>query len=68
MSNNRFKHVYLRMMYKLAGILKYDREDYLNFLKNAIKFKDGKIIIEDKNLLIDVPDELINYCIDITDT
>lgn len=64
---NNFKHVYLRMIYESIGILKYNREEYLKFLKNSIKFKDEKIITEDKDLLIDVPDELINYCIDNKD-
>lgn len=64
---NNFKHVYLRMIYESIGILKYNREEYLKFLKNSIKFKDEKIITENKDLLIDVLDELINYCIDNKD-
>lgn len=65
--NNKFKHVYLKMIYEHIGIIDFNEQTYLNFLKNSIKFKNNKIISEDKDLLIDVPDDLINYCIDHQD-
>lgn len=59
-----FKEIYLQMLFESAGIVQFDYEKYLDFLKTVIKFKDGKIITEDKDLLIDVPINLINYCYD----
>ena len=61
---NNLKHIYLKMIYESIGFLKFNMESYHNFLKNSIKFKNRKIIVEDKNLLIDIPEEFINYCID----
>ena len=61
---NNLKHIYLKMIYESIGFLKFNMESYHNFLKNSIKFKNRKVIVKDKNLLIDIPEEFINYCID----
>ncbi len=52
------------MIYESIGFLQFNMKTYHNFLKNSIKFKNEKVINEDKNLLIDIPEEFVNYCID----
>lgn len=56
------------MIYEDTGILKFNSQLYLTFLKNSKKFKNNHIINEDKNLLIDIPEELINFCIENKNT
>lgn len=46
------------------GSIKFEYNKYIEFLKTSVKFKNGKIITEDKDLLIDISTELFNYCYD----
>lgn len=48
--DNVYKEIYLQILFESAGVVQFNYEKYLDFLKTAIKFKDGKIITEDKDL------------------
>lgn len=63
--NNKFNEVYLHMFYEgKTGELPFNLDKFKNFIDTSVKFKGGKIITEDKDLLIDIPTELFNYCYD----
>lgn len=62
MSNTNLKDIikfYLEIINENVGHFKIN--DYENFLKSSIKFGNNGILLEDKNLLIDVPNETIQY-------
>ena len=64
---SKFNEVYVRLFFESTGNFPFDINEFKKFLDTAIKFKDGNIISEDKNLLIDITPELFNYCVDNQD-
>lgn len=59
-----FKKEYLHVLYEQQqGNFHITLDQYKELLKNSVKFKYGKIIIEDRQLLIDIPNKLIDYLI-----
>jgi len=62
MKTNKFIKTYLNILYESNGNLKFDLQKYIYFLTSAIKFDNFENIInEEKEDLIDIPIELINY-------
>ncbi len=58
---NKFEKAYLNILYESSGIIPFNIDDYKNFLKTSIKFDNNNLVKEDKELLIDVPNSLIDY-------
>lgn len=61
---NKFNEVYFRLFFESVGNIPFNLKQFKKFLDYSIKFKNGNIISEDKNLLIDVTSDLFNYCIE----
>lgn len=59
-----FNEIYLHMFFEESGKINFDIGKFKNFIETSIKFKDNNVISEDKMLLIDIPDKLLNYCYD----
>lgn len=58
----KFNEAYLHILYESKGFIPFNKDEYKEFLKSITKIdKNGNIISEDKDLLIDVPEELITY-------
>lgn len=60
----KFNEVYFRLFFESTGNISFTINGFKKFLDTAIKFKNGNIINEDKHLLIDIPSEFFNYCIE----
>ena len=51
------------MLYENSGLLSFDINHYKQFLKTCDRFdENNQLIIENRNLLIDIPVELLQYC------
>jgi hypothetical protein len=59
-----FNEIYLHMFFEHTGEIDFDIAKFKDFIKTSVKFKNNNVISEDKSLLIDVPDKLLNYCYD----
>lgn len=51
------------MLYESSGQIPFDLNEYKLWLISAVKFKDLGIINQDKQLLLDITNEFIDYCI-----
>lgn len=59
----KFDKLFMHIVYENQGTIEFDAKRYAEILKNAHKTKRHKVILEDRDLLIDVPNELFDYCI-----
>lgn len=60
---NTFNNIYLNILYESKNNIDFDKNKYLEFLTSLTKFTKTNIITEDKNNLIDIPTEFIQYLI-----
>ena len=49
------------MLYEHAGFISFNLKIYEDFLKGIVKFDNSGLLLEDKKLLVDIPDETIIY-------
>ena len=59
-----FNEIHLHMFFEQTGEIDFDIEKFKDFIKTSVKIKNNNVISEDKSLLIDVPNKLLNYCYD----
>lgn len=57
----------VHMLFENINRTKINFIRFKEFIDNAVSFNDNGIVTEDKNLLIDVPEELISYCMNNND-
>lgn len=59
----KFKKIYMHMLYEQKGNCKISIKEYIKLLQSCAKFNENGLIVENKNLLIDIPEETIIYCL-----
>lgn len=58
-----YKSIYLNVITEQQGIVQINLQKYQRFLDNCLMFCKENIVCENKGLLIDIPEQLIKYCI-----